>query len=441
MSEKIRPGADVHPRPRPRAIAFGIDALNVATLQAVFPTVEWVDRVGAVEQSDFDVLVTGAGVPDETGDHLFVLARDQLGAKDREVLLGDVDASRDDRVFAAFGPQSITKQFLRPELPATIASLVEDVLQPGVADRHPQRILHFTFYGRSGMGSLTHKETGLRPFLLGNDGSPIAGSFKRPSGAHCWALPDFVVDLLPWAVVAVREWKLVAPDRFPGEPAWTRAERWATPPEMELMREETRLRAELEEIHGTFGTKFRELMEELGKLRTDGDQTYRALLAAQADDLVRAVVHALRGLGFDVQEMDNTRRSLKVEDLRVTDPTKVGWTALAEVKGYARGGAKSGDLVQIGRFTTLFAVEHNRPPDACWYVVNHASSEDPSQRRPALAGSEEDVNVFAEGGGLVLDTRVLFDLLFDVQVGATGSQEARDLLRGSRGRLNYLRRS
>jgi hypothetical protein len=439
--ERIRSGAAVHSRPRPRAIAFQLGAGDVARLQTVFPTIEWVDRVGSVEQADFDVLVTGAGVPEETGDHLFVLARDQLGANGIEVLLGNVQHEKHGRLVASFGPQSITREFARPELPASIASLVDDVLDPGVAGRHPQRVLHFALYGTYGVFSVPAARTGLRPFLLGNDGTAVAGSFKRPSGAHCWALPDFVVDLLPWAVVAIREWKLIAPDRFPGEPDWRRAERWATPPELGLIREEARLRAELQQIQARFDTRFGELSNQLGRLRTEGDRTNRALLAVQGDDLVRAVLYALRGLGFEVQEMDNTGRSSKLEDLRVADSSKPGWMALAEVKGYARGGAKSGDLVQIGRFATLFAAEQKRPADAYWYVVNHSIAEDPSMRRPALAGSDDDLNVFAQGGGVVLDTRELFDLLFDVQVGATASQEARELLSGARGRFSYRRRT
>jgi hypothetical protein len=440
-AERMRPAAAVHERTRPRAIGLGIDGENATRLKAVFPTIDVVTNLSSVEQLDYDVLITDRGVSRGAGNHLFVLARDTLGAGQRSISLGDARlTATGPSADAEFGPQSITREFVRPELPAPIASLVIDVLEPGVRDRQPQRILHFTTY-TYGPTSISWNRVAFRPFLVGNDGTAIAGSFVRPSGAHCWALPDFVVDLLPWAVAAVREWRLIEPERFPGEPDWLRAARWATPDEAGLASVRLELEAELDRLQAEYGARLQALSRDLARLQTEGDKSHRILLTAQSDELVSAVAAALHVIGFQVELVDAGGRQNKVEDIRIRDQSDRAWIALAEVKGYARGGAKSNDLIHIGKFETLFTAEQGRAPSAAWYVVNHNLTEDPALRRPALEGAEDDVRAFADGGGLVLDTRELFDLRVDVESGAIEAEEVRILLRSTRGRLEYRRHS
>lgn len=62
-------------------------------------------------------------------------------------------------------------------------------------------------------------------------------------------------------------------------------------------------------------------------------------------------------------------------------------------------------------------------------------SRDPSSRQPVLHGSEGDVSAFADGGGLIIDTRELFYLLMKIRRQEVDASEARERLRSSRGRF------
>lgn len=41
-------------------------------------------------------------------------------------------------------------------------------------------------------------------------------------------------------------------------------------------------------------------------------------------------------------------------------------------------------------------LQHQREPDALWYIVNQFLSADPEDRHPVLRGKDQDVEAFAE---------------------------------------------
>ncbi len=122
-----------------------------------------------------------------------------------------------------------------------------------------------------------------------------------------------------------------------------------------------------------------------------------------------------------------------MEDLRVTCPDQPDLLVIAEVKGYARGGAKASDLIQVSQHAMRFTQREGRAPDRAWYIVNQFASMDPDTRQKALAGASEDVEVFAQGGGLIVDSRDLFRLLQMVTVGSVEPADAREQLLAQRG--------
>ena len=124
----------------------------------------------------------------------------------------------------------------------------------------------------------------------------------------------------------------------------------------------------------------------------------------------------------------------KVEDLRLSDPDEPGRTNITEVRGY-KGGAKVSDLQRLARFAALYLRRTGALPTTRWYVVNQFLGTDPDTRRRPLAGSEDDLSVFAEDGGLVIDTRDLFHLARGVDDGGMSTAAARALLRRSAGVL------
>jgi hypothetical protein len=166
-------------------------------------------------------------------------------------------------------------------------------------------------------------------------------------------------------------------------------------------------------------------------------------LTAQGDDLKAAVADALVELGFVVADADTTtaKPGDLLEDLRVTIVGDASWICLAEVRGYEHGGAKTSDLGRIGRFRERFVRKRGTPPTCCWYIVNQFAETDPSTRPVPLVSNPDDVAIFGEADGAVIDTRVLFGMLADLHAGTLAVDEARETLREARGRVSYDRRT
>ena len=125
-----------------------------------------------------------------------------------------------------------------------------------------------------------------------------------------------------------------------------------------------------------------------------------------------------------------------MEDLRLSDPDEPAWTNITEVKGLT-GGAKLSDLQRFGRYAGLFLRRTGEFPKSRWYLVNQFLGADPDTRPPPLVGAEDDVQVFAEDGGLVIDTRELFQLVRAVEQGRIDQAAARRLLRSSTGVFQF----
>lgn len=145
---------------------------------------------------------------------------------------------------------------------------------------------------------------------------------------------------------------------------------------------------------------------------------------------------ALKQLGFNVEDIDETRRGEglpRAEDLQVTCTRRPTVRVIAEVKGYARGGAKASDLIQLGQHAMRYTQrEGGQAPDSSWYIVNQFAATDPDTRQPPLAGAIEDVQVFAEGGGLIIDSRELFKLSQMAAGGQVSLERAREELLAQR---------
>ena len=60
-------------QPRPRALIWGFDAIEVEHIARAFATARAIESLGQVEQSEWDVLVTRRGCV-EANSHLYVLA-------------------------------------------------------------------------------------------------------------------------------------------------------------------------------------------------------------------------------------------------------------------------------------------------------------------------------------------------------------------------------
>lgn len=417
-------------QPRPRALALGLSDVEASALTSVFPTVRVINQLGEVAQVDWDVLVTREDVPSTASQRLFVLAAPEQAYRSMEFGAAHVPNGA-----AQVGWRRVTSavRFAIPSgLPAAVLRLVESDLAPVALNRATNGHSHWSL--AADPFALTPEA--VKPFLVASDGAFIAGSFRRAGDkADCWCLPNYVENLVPWAKAAYQVWQEMAPHAFPSRDLWTRQSRWRVAAERSLLEQITDLERERNEALASLDNHMLSLQADLAAAEAAVDARERVLLTGQGDALKAAVSQALGDLGFGVEDMDEKWPvGRKREDLRLTLPDKTGWTALVEVRGYKKGAAVN-DLLRIGRFMRLFAQEEGRPPDASWYVVNHFIDQNPDEREAVLASNSAEVKTFAEDGGLVIDTVVLFQAWV---VGLTGTAKSDDLrlaLASSTGRL------
>jgi hypothetical protein len=76
-------------------------------------------------------------------------------------------------------------------------------------------------------------------------------------------------------------------------------------------------------------------------------------------------------------------------------------------------------------------------PTSCWYIVNQFFSTDPDLRHPPLEDRQEVVGLFEQIGGLVIDTRELFQLVRAVDASRMTPADARRKLRSSTGIFKF----
>ncbi len=267
------------------------------------------------------------------------------------------------------------------------------------------------------------------------DGQLVVGAFPRGNDGWCWAIPYRSEHPELWLAAALTHWRQTDPVRFREVNPWRAREPWVTDEEREAHGQLAELKTERGRVLAEL--KDRELALDSAVLVASqkAEQGARRLLTAQGEDLGEAVVLAFTDLGFDVQDLDEERdRSglARVEDLNLTCPDQPEVRILAEVKGYAKG-AKAGDLIQIGHHAVRYTQRQGVPPDRSWYVINQFIDRDPDLRPAPLAGAVEDVAAFADGGGLIIDTRELFQLAEAVSGGRVAAEAARAALLAQRG--------
>ncbi len=247
-------------------------------------------------------------------------------------------------------------------------------------------------------------------------------------------LPDISRSaLVDWVRAAFACWREADPGRFPVTAEWRRADKWSSPEELAARSTLATFDAEEEQRRAKAHEKRRDLANKLETAEAAGE-SWRALISDTGDDLVAAVMEALKLIGFDVINSDSLpeHKDKKREDLRVTLGS---WTALVEVKGYS-GAAKSNDVHQTTAAGTAYAAVTGAEPDALWYVVNVNRELDPAQRETPLSSREEDLKSFGEySSGTLIDTRELFTLRQLVVADQIAPETARERLMNASARF------
>tara|TARA_B100000609_G_scaffold142786_1_gene114734 strand:- start:5423 stop:6823 length:1401 start_codon:yes stop_codon:yes gene_type:complete len=215
---------------------------------------------------------------------------------------------------------------------------------------------------------------------------------------------------LKWLAAVLRLWHEKAPDSFPDVITWEDDLQWQTTDERRIAKELNELHLNREAALAEFAQQEADLRTSFERAKTRADQAERRLLTTQGDELVEAVEAALGDLGFVSKPPDDEATKHKKEDLLVTRDEWPEWEASVEVKGKARSGAKGNEATKLG------VRRDARGTQQAILFVNGEFSKAPSHRGSLFSNNQEVISMVKDVGVLVVDTRDLYQALFDEQL-------------------------
>src|SRR5258708_5164188 len=419
--------------PKPRVLIVNSDENNAAAtaMEKLAPTVRYVKNTELqhIRQLDWDGAIVFGDAP-VLEDHLYVI---QFGGEWGGAIL--IRESRGGLTYQLRTlPQSRSIQFLVPDdLPATVRPLISSLVSLA-RSTSPNLTMQAGIQGADNLATPDITQ----PFLEDADHLVLAGCYLRPNTyARWWWLPASIEHPARWAAAALADWHNADPDKFPGGPSWQEIDEWATPAELKLRARMKALQEELDKFVQDMEQEKLEVLRQQEEEFVRANNSDRRLITGQGDDLVDEVQAALEEVGFIVTNVDReiAGEGDRREDLRVKDPGNPDWVAIAEVRGYKRG-AQLNDLLRIGRFVARYVEETGKLPSASWYVVNHSFNQDPAIRPSPLASNNSEVRTFADGEGLIIDSRFLFRIRMEVRSGSVEPQQARARFISSTGVLS-----
>jgi len=169
-------------------------------------------------------------------------------------------------------------------------------------------------------------------------------------------LPSRFTRRVQWVQAIVADWSKEDPDGLPGFGDWQADPRWMTTEELELHQRVEELERRRGRTLEKLSKVAADLEQDLVQAQVDADSQSRRLITAQGDGLVSEVADAFTLLGFEVVRVDEDLKEgqAKREDLRLSDPgASSDWTAIVEVRGYAKSAGKTSDFQRLLRFAEL----------------------------------------------------------------------------------------
>lgn len=246
--------------------------------------------------------------------------------------------------------------------------------------------------------------------------SPLAVAFIREDTklGVAW-LPSVNTNQAAWVEVLVTQWAQSDKDSFPSFGDWTNYSEWLVAEEEQILSKIQALEEKKQKSVTEIDKQIGKLTTELALAKTSANNGQRRLITAQGQGLVDEVAEALKAIGFDVTNVDElvAGKGPRREDLRLGHSTKEGeeWSAIVEVRGYARSAGNSADLLRLNRFASLYKQETGQDPDKLIYIVNGQLELLPPQRQKPLASAPEDLQIFSESGGILIWSIDLFRAL------------------------------
>lgn len=246
--------------------------------------------------------------------------------------------------------------------------------------------------------------------------SPLSAAFLRADTnlGVAW-LPSVDINQAAWVELLVTQWAQCNKEAFPNFGDWTASPEWVVAEEEQILSQIQALEQKKQNFVVEIDKEIGGLTTKLALAKTNANNGLRRLITAQGEELVDEVAKALKVIGFNVTDMDELvgEKGSKKEDLRLRHIDKRGeeWTAIIEVRGYARSAGTTADLARLGRFANLYEKETGKPPDKRIYIVNGQLELLPSQRQEPLASATEDLEIFADSDGILIWSLDLFRVL------------------------------
>lgn len=420
--------------PRPRVLLEDLEEDVAERVRKLVPTSRVVSAGDQLYEPEFDVLVTSAPYISRK-NHLHVVA---FGAKSFGEVEPPTGGSPSDPIWpsmrVADGASLATKIHIPDNITGELGALVQAQLVPLFTAQEKKFLMVWGRDPHSVVAIGADLASWCTPFVIAGDGNVLAASFRRRGGGRCWVLPANCPDPEAWVAIALKEFRSVDPERVPALPEWWEQATWATTTQRVTRTALRELKKEREQLLSDLDNRLVVAQEDVNRADESAAEGAARLLTGDGAPLVNAVKAALESFGFEVDDMDDHfPEGRRREDLRVRDPDVANWEAIVEIKGYGRG-ASVNDLARITRWAMLYSSDHKgRLPNAQWHIVNAFRGLDP-EVRPLSLPDDNDLRDFTEDGGLLIDTRQLFEMLRDVSEGVTDAKILRDQLRSARGR-------
>lgn len=401
-------------RPRPRVALLGdFEADDMEHFQRMFPTI-WSanhisDLAALVDVREIDLIVIASGIDKARnwpGATHVVCFSNQIGELPGPVL----------STFLKITGYAGTEEFLFPDIPLSL-SRRRKADYGNLTSVRGWPLLSL----RYGSVESSKLETAATIFNSGaiicerSTDSPLAVYFLRENtGLGVGWLPSVDTNRAVWVELLVTEWAQSNKDTFPSFGDWIDSPEWMVAEEEQILSQIQTLEQKKQESVIKIDNEIGELTSALATARANANKGQRRLITAQGDELVAEVAKTLEDIGFSVTPVDQlVGKKPKREDLRLRHVGKGGeeWNAIVEVRGYARSGGTTGDLLRLNRFADLYKEETGQAPDKRIYIVNGELELLPSQRQEPLASATEDLQIFSESGGILIRSIDLFRAL------------------------------
>ncbi|WP_127572572.1 hypothetical protein [Georgenia faecalis] len=442
---------------RPRALIEGFADDTAAAIASFFGSSTHVDPGDVVDESEYDVLVTTGTV--SRSEHLHVLALDCRHAGIVEAHSEQLPARRDVNESARESPSVkripvrvlITADIYAQQLdvPSDIVGatrdLIIDTVVPAYAALATPKPRWTARHAHASGGSFDEPVPmrGVVPLLTThNEVQVLAFTGVRwrynGRGGLIVALPLMPTHPERWTRWFLDQARQHAPDAFPPDVSWHEQPMWTPRALRGAIDALEAIRQRWKKVAEEFRVAERDAEAAVNIARERALTSSWRLLTDQGDDLAAAVGDALHALGFEVANSDDRRQpnEPKMEDFRLKDSAVSEWVALVEVKGFTRGASPAGASQLMGRPVRAFVNEEGRLPNALLYIVNHLLETPPDQRPVALKG-DSVVEILAEQGGALVDTRDLLRAVLDVENGAAPASVIRESIRNCHGRWRW----